>query len=176
MVVAPRKLSPPPLSPRLRHAGGPRPGGELGPVMGRGRARQVGHVELHRRKIPGEASALPQHMRKRPPRRDREPAQLPLPLRVGHLGDTLDLHDLGVHQAAAVEDVLLIAELQLDAGVQVEDQMVCSLDTIRTWMTGLVPEPSSNASKPTDCGITSGLVTLKDAVLNLTAGKIIESR
>src|SRR5258708_2736277 len=50
-----------------------------------------------------------------------------------------------------------------------------SLLTKRIWITGLVVT-SSNASKPTDWGITSGLVTGTEAVLNLTAGSRIESR
>src|SRR5258708_8544522 len=76
------------------------------------------------------------HMQQRAHRRDREPAQLPLPLHIGHLGNALYFDYLGVHQAAAVEDMLLIAELQLDAGVRSEehtselqspDHLVCRL-------------------------------------------------
>src|SRR5258708_5594613 len=140
------------------------------------RDRQVGHVELHRREITPEVSALPQHMQQRAHRRDREPAQLPLPRRIGHLGNALYFDYLGGHPAAADAAMLLLAEPQLDAGIQVEDQIaIDSSLTSRIWITGLVV-PSSNASKPTDCGITSGLVIGTDAVLNLTAGSRIESR
>src|SRR5215469_1996460 len=51
-----------------------------------------------------------------------------------------------------------------------------SLLTSFTWMTGLVPDPSSYAWNPMDCGITSGLVIFTEPDLNLHAGMMNDSR